>query len=95
MGSLVCSAMAVRYYNHAGFIIGMPSQSPAREHWNEAGRVCVRRGGVLYSWGLCYLVLVAPILAAGLHPFAGPPAALLVVLVLYGFDRSETVVAHR
>ena len=93
--SLVCSAMAVRYYNHAGFIIGMPSQSPAREHWNEAGRVCVRRGGVLYSWGLRYLVLVAPILAAGLHPFAGPPAALLVVLVLYGFDRSETVVAHR
>ncbi len=93
--SLVCSAMAVRYYNHAGFIIGMPSQSPARAHWNEAGRICVRRGGVLYSWGLRYLVLVAPILAAGLHPYAGPPAALLVVLVLSGFDRSETAVAHR
>ena len=91
--SLVCSAMAVRYYNHAGFIIGMPSESPARQRWNDAGRVCVRRGGVLYSWGLRYLVLVAPILAAALHPYAGPPAALLVVCVLYGFDRSETPVS--
>lgn len=93
--ALVCSAMAVRYYNHAGFILGMPSQSPARAHWNAAGLVCVRRGGVLYSWGLRCLVLVAPILAAGLHPYAGPPAALLVVLVLYGFDRSETAVSLR
>lgn len=93
--SLVCSAMAVRYYNHAGFIIGMPSESPARQRWNEAGRVCVRRGGVLCSWGLRYLVLVAPIVAASLHPYAGPPAALLVMAVLYGFDRSETPVSLR
>ncbi|WP_292452240.1 DUF599 family protein [Methylibium sp.] len=28
--SLVCSAMAVRYYNHAGFISGMPVASEAR-----------------------------------------------------------------
>lgn len=94
-GSLACSAMAIRYYNHASFIIGMPSGTPARARWSDAGLICVRRGGVLYSWGLRALVLVAPILAAGLHPYAGPLAALFVVAVLYGFDRSETPVSLR
>jgi hypothetical protein len=32
-------------------------------------------------------VLVTPIMAAMLHPLAGPPAALAVIVVLVGFDR--------
>jgi len=54
---------------------------------SRAGIAHVRRAGILYSWALRYLVLVAPIVASLLHPFAGPPAALLLVLVLYRFDR--------
>lgn len=50
--SLVCSAMAVRYYNHVGFISGMPVESEARKRWAEAGAAYVRRAGVLYS-GAC------------------------------------------
>ena len=85
--SLVCSAMAVRYYNHAGFISGMPVESDARQRWSPAGAAYVRRAGLLYGWGLRHLILVAPILASLLHPFAGPVAAVLVVVVLSGFDR--------
>ena len=85
--SLVCSAMAVRYYNHVGFISGMPVESVARRHWAEAGIAYVRRAGVLYSWGLRHLILVAPILACLLHPLAGPLAAVLVVVVLVRFDQ--------
>lgn len=85
--SLVASAMAVRYYNHVGFICGMPTESPAREQWTVRGAAYVRRAGLLWSWGLRQLVLVAPILAAMLHPLAGPPAALAVIAVLIGFDR--------
>lgn len=85
--SLVASAMAVRYYNHAGFICGMPTDSAARQRWAVQGAAYVRRAGLLYSWGLRQLVLVAPILAALLHPLAGPPAALAVIVVLIGFDR--------
>ena len=85
--SLVCSAMAVRYYNHVGFISGMPVESEARQRWAPAGAAYVRRAGLLYSWGLRHLILVAPILASLLHPFAGPVAAVLVVAVLSGFDR--------
>lgn len=86
--SLVSSAMAVRYYNHVGFIAGMPVDSDARRRWAAAGSLHVRRAGILYSWGLRHLILVAPILASILHPVAGPLAALMVVAVLFGFDRS-------
>jgi len=85
--SLVASAMSMRYYNHAGFICGMPTDSPARQQWAMHGAAYVRRAGLLYSWGLRQLVLVAPILAAMLHPLAGPPAALAVIAVLLAFDR--------
>jgi hypothetical protein len=86
-GSLVCSAMAVRYYNHAGFIGGMPVGSPERRQWTATGSAYVRRAGLLYSWGLRHLLMVAPILAAIVYPLAGPIAAVLVVMALVGFDR--------
>lgn len=85
--SLFASTMAVRYYNHAGFVSAMPVESEARQRWAEAGIAYVRKAGILYSWGLHYLILVAPILASIVHPMAGPFAAVLVVAVLYGFDR--------
>lgn len=86
--SLVCSAMAVRYYNHAGFVAAMPVASAARQRWSGAGVAYVRRAGVLYSWGLRHLILVAPLLASMIHPMAGPAAALLVVASLLVFDRA-------
>lgn len=85
--SLVLSVMAVRYYNHAGFVSAMPVGSDARRRWHDAGRVYVRRAGILYSWGLRHLVLITPVLAGILHPLAGPATALVVVLVLAGLDR--------
>lgn len=85
--SFVASAMAVRYYNHVTFIGGTPVDSEARRRWSEAGTIYVRRAGLLYSWGLRQLILVAPILACILYPFAGPFAALAVVGVLMMFDR--------
>ena len=85
--SLVCSAMAVRYYNHAGFIAGMPVGSAERRQWSSNGSAYVRRAGLLYSWGLRHLLLVAPLLAAIAHPLAGPLAAALVVMALIGFDQ--------
>ena len=87
LASLVCSAMAVRYYTHLGFISGMPVECAARQRWNPTGHVYVRRAGALYGWGLRHLILVAPVLAALLHPLAGPVTALGVTAVLWGFDR--------
>ncbi|HEY1090862.1 MAG TPA: DUF599 domain-containing protein [Burkholderiaceae bacterium] len=87
LASLVSSAMAIRYYNHAGFICAMPVGSPARQHWARSGAVYVRRAGLLYSWGLRQLIMVAPVLASMLLPAAGPVAAGLVLIVMFAFDR--------
>lgn len=85
--SLACSVMAVRYYNHAGFISAMPVESEERQRWSATGSVYLRRAGLLYSWGLRHLLMVAPILASIAYPLAGPVAAMVVVMVLIGFDR--------
>jgi hypothetical protein len=85
--SLVCSAMAVRYYNHTGFICAMPVGSEERQRWNSTGASHLSRAGLMYSWGLRHVVLVAPILAAILHPLAGPVVAMAVVVALFRFDR--------
>lgn len=36
---------------------------------------------------LLFIKLVAPVVVALLHPLAGPPAALLTVVVPFRFDR--------
>jgi len=85
--SLVATLMAVRFYNHAGFIGGMPVDSHARARWSRAGVRYVRRAGILYGIGLRQLVLAVPVVAAILLPAAGPLAAVAVGAALYCFDR--------
>ena len=89
--SLVCSAMAVRYYNHASFVCSMPVESEARQRWSGAGASYIRRAGILYGLGLRHLLMVAPILAGMAYPLAGPVTALVVVAALLGFDRVAQV----
>jgi uncharacterized membrane protein len=85
--SLVTSVMAARYFNHAGFVVGMPVDSPARHKWQAAGVKYTRRAGILYGIGLRQLLLVAPVIAYILHPVAGPFVALVVIGSLWSFDR--------
>lgn len=86
--SLASSAMSIRYYTHASFIGGMPVGSTARVEWTAAGCAYVRRAGLLYSWSLRNLLLILPIAAFVLHPYAGPVAAILTLAALRLFDRS-------
>ena len=87
LASLLTSAMAVRDYKHASFIVAMPVATASRQRWEAAGRRYLARAGRLYSWSLRQLVLVGPVLAALLHPLAGPVAALLMVGLLLRLDR--------
>ncbi len=88
--SLVCSAMTVRYYNHAGFILSMPVACEQRTRWGPTAVAYLRRGGLLYSWGLRHLLMVAPLLVCIVYPLAGPIAAALVVAAQFAFDRFQT-----
>ncbi|NUO72553.1 MAG: DUF599 domain-containing protein [Frateuria sp.] len=87
--ALASSAMALRYYTHASFIGAMPVGSVARGRWAQAGGAYVRKAGLLYSWSLRSLLLIVPLVAYLLHAHAGPLAAVLVLGVLHGFDRTR------
>ncbi|HKY90469.1 MAG TPA: DUF599 domain-containing protein [Nevskiaceae bacterium] len=89
LASLVASVMAVRYFNHAGYVCGLPVDSEFRRKWAAVGSRYTRKAGLLYSWALRQLVLVMPLVASILHPTAGLVAAVIVVVALAGFDRFE------
>lgn len=85
--ALVASTMAIRYYNHAGFVCAMPVGSASRKRWAGTGQSHLRQAGVLYSWGLRCMILVAPVLVSIVYAPAGPVAAVLVTGLLYGLER--------
>ena len=85
--AVVASTMAIRYYNHDGFVCAMPVGSTVRARWADTGRDHLRFAGVLYSWGLRCMILVTPVLVAIVYSPAGPVAALLVTGLLLWLER--------
>jgi hypothetical protein len=85
--SYVCSAMAMRYFNHAGFVMSMPADSEQRKPLDPLAREYVERAGLLYSWGLRFFLMVAPLVGGIVNPLAMPPMTVVLVVVLWYFDR--------
>ena len=85
--SYVCSAMAMRYFNHAGFVMSMPVTAPEREPLNPMASEYVRRAGLLYSWALRLFLVVAPLVVGIVRPLAMPAMTLALVVALWLFDR--------
>ncbi len=85
--SYVCSAMAMRYWGHASFVMSMPVASPQRQPLNAAAAEHVRRAGILYGWGLRLFLMVAAVVAGIVHPWAMLPVTLLLLVALHYFDR--------
>jgi hypothetical protein len=90
--SYVCSAMAMRYYGHASFIMSMPVASPDRQSLNPMAANYVNRAGLLYSWGLRLFLMAAPLVAGVVHPVAMPPVTLLLLVALHFFDQPAACV---
>lgn len=85
--SYVCSAMAMRYFNHAGFVMSMPVDSEQRKPLDPLAREYVERAGLLYSWGLRFFLMVAPLVAGIVNPLVMPAMTVVLVIVLRYFDR--------
>ncbi len=85
--SYVCSSMAMRYYNHAGFVMSMPAQSAERRPLDPLAQVYVERAGLLYSWGLRFFLMIAPLVAGIVNPLLIPVMTAGLVFVLWLFDR--------
>jgi hypothetical protein len=85
--SYVCSAMAMRYFNHAGFVMSMPVDCAERKPLDAMARDYVERAGLLYSWGLRFFLMVAPLVAGIVNPLLMPALTVALVVVLWYFDR--------
>lgn len=89
--SYVCSAMAMRYFNHAGFVMSIPIASAERKALNPMAVDYVQRAGLLYSWGLRFFLMIAPLVAGIVQPVVMPAMTVLLVVVLWLFDRPARV----
>ena len=85
--SYVSSAMAMRYFNHAGFIMAMPVESDARRRFNPMAVSYVQRAGLHYSWGLRFFFMVAPLVVGIVNTPLMPVMMLALLAVLQYFDR--------
>jgi hypothetical protein len=85
--SYVCSSMAMRYFNHTGFVMSMPVDCEERKPVNPLATEYVERAGLLYSWGLRFFLMIAPLVAGIVNPLLMPVMTIILVFVLWWFDR--------
>jgi hypothetical protein len=85
--AFACSAIAMRYYHHSGFVMSLPVGAPERAEREQLATVYVQRAGTLYSWSLRCFLFAAPIGTGLMHPYAMPVSALVLIVVLFYFDK--------
>lgn len=85
--SFLFAAMSVRFFNHTGYLMttDFPPERLPRE--KALATAYLNRAGRLYSYGLRAFFACVPFLASLAHTWLILPAALLLVAVLYRFDR--------
>jgi uncharacterized membrane protein len=89
--SYVCSSNAMRYFNHACFVMAMPVGSEQRALWTPLASDYVERAGILYSWGLRTFLMVAPVVAGIVNPYTMPAMTLVLIAVQAWFDRPARI----
>ncbi len=85
--SYVCSAMAMRFFSHAGFVMSMPVASKERAPLNPMAKDYVRRAGLLYSWALRFFLIISPLVVGMVRPLGMPFMTVALVVALWYFDR--------
>jgi len=92
--SYVCSAMAMRFFNHVSLVMSIPVAAPERKALNPMAQEYVHRAGLLYSWGLRAFLMIAPLVAGIVNPLVMPLMTVLLVMVLWFFDRPAPVLVE-
>lgn len=85
--SFLFMAMAVRFFNHAGYLItGEAGQEEGREK-EALATSYLNRAGNYYSLGMRAFFTCVPFLAGLFSTYLMLPATCLLILILYWFDR--------
>lgn len=86
--SFISAMLAARQWHHAGFVAGMPIDSPQRLQWLDVGQRSIRRAGNYYALSVRLLMWCVPVLLVGILPWIGLVAAVVLLIVLVtGIDR--------
>lgn len=98
--TFVFSAMAVRFFNHAGYLMGSQAQGTARTAISDLAARYVVRAGNYYSQGMRTLLWLTPAATGLLNIWLMIPAATVLIYVMVWFDRSpepldESLVVNR
>ena len=91
--SYVCSAMSMRYFSHAGFVMSMPAAAPERAALNPMAKEYVKRAGLLYSWALRFFLITSPLVVGIVRPLGMPFMTVALVIALWFFDRPARFMA--
>jgi uncharacterized membrane protein len=86
--TFVLSAMAVRFFNHAGYLMGSQAQGSARAAVSDLAARYMVRAGNYYSQGMRTLLWLMPPALGLISLWLMPPAVLLLIVVMTWFDRS-------
>lgn len=81
--AFMASMLAARYWHHAGFVAGMPTESAERQRWQAHGVRCLTRAGRYYALALRLMMWTVPVLFAGVLPLGGLLAGCVLLAVLW------------
>lgn len=84
--TFLLSVMAVRYFNHAGYMLSTLSEGEQRETLARLAERTLGRAGNYYSLSMRTFLWLAPVAAGIVHPLLMPVATLALVRVLMWFD---------
>jgi len=90
--AFVLSAMAVRFFNHAAYILSTPPAISPSPELTELGARYVARAGHLYSLGLRSFLVVAPFVVGLASAAMMLIAAIALVPVLLWYDQPPPLV---
>lgn len=93
--TFMLSAMAVRFFNHAGYLMGSQAQGEIRQLASDTAARYIVRAGNYYSQGMRTLLWLPPAAIGLLGPGFMLLAALVLVFVMAWFDRSPEPLDER
>jgi uncharacterized membrane protein len=85
--SFLFMAMAVRFFNHAGYLITGEVASEESNRKETLAAAYLNRAGNYYSLGMRAFFTCIPFLAGLFSTYLMFPATCILVLILYWFDR--------
>lgn len=84
--SFLFTAMSVRFFNHAGYLITGDPGTNGADHQQKLAIAYLNRAGNLYSLGLRTFFCCLPFLAGLFSTYLMLPVTVILIAMLYWFD---------